>query len=429
MNRRTRVVILGGGFGGLVVARQLSRSKQSSELDIVVIDANPKHIYAPWLYELATSCLTDSSSREEWQSAQTALDFSFHHLRGYREVRFRQAKISEIDERTKHVVLEDGFTVPYDYLVIALGAVPNYFAIPGLEKACVPLKSLNDAYQIRRSIILALRKRKVGQMLNVLVGGAGASGTEFASELAATARAAAERGMIEPNTLIVTLIDAAPSALMLCSKSVRQVAQRRLQSLGVRLKLNTAISSARDGHVILATNPTPGAEKTEPVVMPYDVCVWSGGITVSDTIRKMPFAHDAKGRIIVDATMRVVERDQIFTIGDCAASRNPFTHLPDPQTAQVAVAQAKVVANNILRNISHQSLVTFAYPRHWPIIVTLGGKNACGVIGPLTIRGYSGYLLRRLADLKYFLEVLSVRDAWRFWRRGVKMYAKNEEGE
>ncbi|MCR4311946.1 MAG: FAD-dependent oxidoreductase, partial [Candidatus Uhrbacteria bacterium] len=88
---KTRVVILGGGFGGLVVARRLSRSPIARQLDIVIVDAGAKHVYAPWLYELATSCLTDASNGEEWREAKRSLDFTFSNLKGYTHVRFRQA--------------------------------------------------------------------------------------------------------------------------------------------------------------------------------------------------------------------------------------------------------------------------------------------------------------------------------------------------
>ncbi|KKW30414.1 MAG: Pyridine nucleotide-disulfide oxidoreductase [Candidatus Uhrbacteria bacterium GW2011_GWD2_52_7] len=129
MHRRTRVVILGGGFGGLVTARRLSNSRIADGLDITVVDVTSKHVYAPWLYELATSCLTDASTEAEWQTAQTASDLSFQHLRGYTNVRFRKTNIVGVDKVNKHVLFEDGLTAPYDILVVALGAVPNYFNI------------------------------------------------------------------------------------------------------------------------------------------------------------------------------------------------------------------------------------------------------------------------------------------------------------
>lgn len=429
MQRRTRVVILGGGFGGLVTARRLVTSSLADRLDISIIDSVSKHVYAPWLYELATSCLTDASTESEWRVAQDSSDFAFAQLRGYEGVRFRKTTIIGVDVENKHVLLEGGLTAPYDILVVALGAVSNYFNIPGLEQLSVSLKSLNDAYQIRRHVLLGLHGRKPGQTLRIVIGGAGPNGTELAAELATTAQAAVRRGLIDEGAMSVVLLDAAPSVLMMLPKRVQQRAEKRLREIGVKLELGKSLSSVDGRHVFVSNNPVHGEASAKPSAVPYDVCVWSGGITMSETVRNLPFEHDPKGRIVVDGALRVVGRDDVYAIGDCAASRNPFTHVPDPQIAQVAVMQGKITAGNIIASLTGKSLNTFPYPKAWSILVTLGGKNACGKVGPFVLSGYVGYLLRRLVDLHYFIEVLSLRDAFAFWRRGVVMYAKNEEGE
>src|SRR3989339_122054 len=335
MHRRTRVVILGGGFGGLVTARRLSNSRIADGFDITVVDVTSKHVYAPWLYELATSCLTDASTEAEWQTAQTASDLSFQHLRGYTNVRFRKTNIVGVDKVNKHVLFEDGLTAPYDILVVALGAVSNYFNIPGLEQSSIPLKSLNDAYEIRRRILSLLHKHKSGKTFKVIVGGAGPNGTEIAAELAATVDAAVKRGFLEEGAMSVVLLDAAPSVLMMLPKRLQRCAERQLQHIGVKLVLGKVLSSVNGTHVLVANNPGQGAPASEPSGMPYDVCIWSGGITMSDVVRALPFAHDPKGRLPVDGALRIEGEDDVYAIGDCAASRNPFTHAPDPQTAQV----------------------------------------------------------------------------------------------
>lgn len=416
----TRVVILGGGFGGLIAARRLSHSRRAKRLDVTVVDASKTHVYAPWLYELATSCLTSRSSSQEWHEAKTSLNFSFARLRGYPGVRFRCARVANIDEQSRHVLFDDGTTMPYDKLIIALGAVPNYFGIDGLAHACIPLKTLEDGLRIRERIMAAIAKRPAARPLSVVVGGAGANGTEFASELAVTVRAAVQRGLLAQNAVAITLIDAAPRVLMQLPEAMSLCAQRRLASLGVRVELGKAMSTVSSGRVHLGD----GAN-----ALPFDLCIWSGGITVSDVVRALPFPKDPKGRLLVDKHLRVGGRDDVFAIGDCASLQNPRTHSADPQSAPVAIAQAEIAARNILASLAHRPLVAFPFRASWPILVTLGGKYALGMIYGVRMSGYAAFLLRRLIDLGYFLRVLTFGDAWRFWLRGVAIYAKNEDGD
>ncbi len=433
MEERTRVVILGGGFGGLVVARRLARSHRAGRLlDVTVVDENATHVYTPWLYELATSCLTQASDAREWKAARRALNISFGSLRGFDSVRFRRGRVASVDHAAHHVVLEDGMTIPYDVLVIALGAKTNGFGIVGLRERSIPLKSLGDGFAIRRVVMEKLRSRPRGShALHVVVGGAGPNGTEFAAELMAAARASVRRGYLDHDALDVTLIDAAPDVLVASSPRIRTCARRRLERLGVRVHVGVSLSALADDHAVVAPTPIAGVAAPERASeqLPCDLCVWSGGVTMSDVVRTMSFPKDAKGRIQVDACLRVHGETSVYALGDCASSMNPFTNAPDPQTAEVAVDQAGYVAKNIMRAIAGREGIPFPYPESWSMLITLGGKYAVGNVFGVNVCGYVAYLLRRLVDLRYFLTILSPADALRFWWRGVDVYAKNETGE
>lgn len=413
---QTRVVIVGGGFGGLGVAKRLLSSSITSSLAITIVDSSPVHIYTPWLYEIASSGIGSDDDRDE--AVKTA-DVSLATFSG---IRFRHVAMMSIDRKEQRVLLADKTTVAYDILVLALGSVSNDFGIPGVREHASDLKTVSDALLIRSMISEIVR---AGTSAHIVVVGAGPNGSELAAECAVVLRALTKRGKIPEKSINVTLVDVLPNPLGTLAPSLQRLARRRLRSLGVHLRMDCGLKSVQKESVTLQSmheGKLVGSEE----VLPSDCTVVALGMKMPDVINVLPYAKSSKGRILVDASLRVQGEQRIFALGDCAARIEGSKGKADPQTAQVAVGQAEVVAQNILSTIRNGPMRTYRQRSYWDIMVALGGKYAVGTLLGTSIAGYTAYMIRRFIDARYFLSILPKRQTIMRMIKGAVLYEKNE---
>ena len=422
--KQHRILILGGGFAGLNTALELTkRFRHVDGYEIVLIDRHPEHLYTPLLYEVASGCLEDNGRvcRGSLKEGATIGFESFIKMTGSR-VRFHPGELQSIDTVKNLVRLKDQDDLSYDTLVIALGSETNCYGIPGLEQYAYAMKSLREAYRIRARLHDFLERCEQGKerCLDVVIGGAGATGTELAAELAHFFGRLTRTGQLQKKNWSLRLVEMGPQILNTFSPRVRERAMRRLKQLGVQILTDTKIEEVHDRTIRLSTK-TGGPETTEA-----DVVVWCGGIQPARMLKQTRLPLGPKGHVVVDGTFLVAGYDSVFALGDCAQFQDPHTKEFVPPLAQAAIAQSKQLAENIWHHVHHKPLHAWHPPHTWRTILPLGGAYAVSDLGVTVMQGKLGYALRRFVDFLYLYQLLPVRDAFRIWFEGVKVYLKND---
>lgn len=409
---QTRVVILGGGFGGLTVARRLLRMRLGDRIAITIVDQHEESVYTPWLHEVASGMVHASALRD--------IEIDLVAVRG---IRYRRATVQNIDRVTRHVLCDDGVTIPFDIAVCALGSISNDFGIPGVSAFGLDLKRSGDARAIRERLAVMLQQAGRGKRQRMLVVGNGANGTEYAAEVASMIIMAEQRKLITRGMLTVSLFGMAPEPLMMLSPFLRRRTLTRLAALGVQCEGSLALESMRDGSAVFQP-----MEKGVPVgksrVEAFDCCVTTLGVKMPEVIQALPFEKNERGRIIVDAMLRAKDETAIFVLGDCAVGPGAVA---EPQTAQVALHQSRVVAKNIAAIIRQRPLTRYQPKRLQSIVCTLGKGYALGKVFGVPVWGYTIAMLRRVIDARYFFLATPFADAMRRMLRGFLTYAKEAD--
>ncbi|OGL73238.1 hypothetical protein A3E39_02915 [Candidatus Uhrbacteria bacterium RIFCSPHIGHO2_12_FULL_60_25] len=436
-NTNKPILIVGGGFGGMRVARLLSKRRKELGHPILLIDKHRHHVYTPLLYEVASGCTTGA---EMELSLIRGATFRFGEvMRSCCEIASAQGTVTGVDATRQEARLADGSVLAYGALVLALGSETDFFGIPGLRERAVTLKTRQDALDIRRRVEALMAPKRNGRKngtIRLVVGGGGATGTEFAAEMACCFRSMVRRGALKRDAWEVTLVEATNRLLGMLKPELSAFAKRRLERLGVRVMLDTCFKGVEDGTVVITPRPLkpgesagalvcdlrPGSEKR----LPADCIVWTGGVRGPSVLKSFNLPLDPKDRVIVDSSMRVKGRRNLYAVGDCASLTDPKTGRPVPSLAQAATREADVAAANILADEGlAKTRRAYDFPS-FHTVVPLGGKYALACIGRVTITGFLGWVVRRLADLRYFVTALPVRYALHAYIRGAWLYVKND---
>lgn len=432
-------MILGAGFGGLRTALDLTKYQKKREIpeewEIVLIDKNSYHLYTPLLYEVAAGYIGDDAPSEREFRTGAALPIEF--IISGRKIKFIQSEVRTIDCANKYLGLNGGEKICYDYLVLALGAKTEYFDVSKAEECSYSFKTMHDALVIRRKIVdlLALLRRGNKDRLRIVICGGGATGSEFAAELANFFKRLEKQKIISRRHWSITLIEASPRVVSAFGPKVSGMARLRLENLGVKVMVDVCVKSASFGKITLAPRPLKKGEKEEDLLCEFlsekekeikaDMLIWTAGIRAVNILERCGLPVDVKGRLLVDEYLRVKEADNIFAIGDNAFLLDPKTRQPAPALAQAAILQGKIAAANISRLIQDKPLLLYEFPE-FPSIVPLGGKRAAAKIGNLVLGGFFAWLLHKLADLRYFLKILPQLKAFKVFLKGLRIYLKND---
>lgn len=408
-----RVVIVGGGFGGVSVARQLARRTSRDRVEIVLIEEQDAHVYTPWLYEVATA-ISPVRSEGFVRRARRRATIPFKHFPGFKHIRIVHGKVSDIARDGSHVVLKDGTTLAADIIVIAVGSLTNDFGIPGVKSYASPLKTAQEAEHIAREfrrVCTEVHEHRV-EHATIAVVGAGANGVELVAEIAAARNAFLRMLGSDPTRVRLVLCDAALEPVNMFHQSVRKHVAKRLKKLGVEFFGKTSVKEV-----------VPGEIHAEHLTLSFDLLLWSAGVksrTEPQEVWGLPV--NERGRIRTSDTFQVEGRKKMFALGDSAAR----SEKPDPQSAQVASVQALTVAKNIKALLEGRSLVSFK-KSSWQTLLAVGGSYGVGRIFGIPLRGKLAFWIRRLVDLKYFLSVFPVHCAIMLWYRGVEAYGENDD--
>lgn len=415
----SRVVIIGAGFGGLRTALALAKH---GVYEVVLVEKNTMHVYTPWLYEVASG-RTDGVPHGSANRLKHSAGLSLIKILHGSGVQLRHATVARIDTTHRHVVFNDGNTLAYDALVVAVGSQVSYFGISGLQEYSLPLKTLDDAARIRNCVAQAM-EHAAQRDVNIVIGGGGPSGVELVAELAVMVKARERQGTLPRNRVHFTLVDAGPRVLSMCSPSVSRKTEERLHALGVRVLSNTMVTKLAQNTVHIA--PKPGSQNSaSATVLSCHCMVWCGGVAPSALTAELDVPKDARGRIQIDATGEVVGHVNVFALGDVAVYADAETP-PLPQTAQAADAVATTIARNVAAALARRALTPYVAPKRWPFVIAVGGRYGVADVFGFVITGCAAYALRRAADLRYLLRILPMLTAVRVWRSRMKIYAEND---
>ncbi len=415
-----RVVIVGGGFGGLYTAKRLGRAP----VDLALIDRRNFHVFQPLLYQVATGGLSpgDISSALRWI------------LRRQRNTSVWLADVTGLDAEARTLRLADGAAVPYDTLVAATGSTHHYFGNDGWEAAAPGLKTVEDATEIRRRVLTAFeaaernpdRALEDGWLTFVIVGG-GPTGVELAgaiAELANHTLRADFRG-IDPRWATVLLVEGADRVLPPYPPPLSLAAQRSLERLGVEVRTGIRVTNLAPSQVTLTGN---GMSET----ISARTVLWAAGVRASSFGNVLADATDAPrdraGRIIVNRDLTVPDHPEIFVIGDLAHFAHQ-TGEPLPGVAPVAIQQGRFVADAIRRRLAGNPVRPFRY-RNKGELATVGRAAAVADFGRLRFSGPIAWLLWLFVHLMYLVGfenrvLVFVQWAWNYVtrNRGARLIA------
>jgi NADH:ubiquinone reductase (H+-translocating) len=407
--RRPRVVIIGGGFGGLYAARALKRDA----VDVLVLDRTNHHLFQPLLYQVATATLapTDITAPIRWL------------LRKQENARVLMEEVVRIDVERRIVATAEGDEHAYDYLVVATGARHAYFNHPEWEALAPGLKSVDDAIELRRRILTAFERAEATEdpeeraaWLTFIVVGGGPTGTELAGMLPTIARHALRRDFrrIDPTSTRVILVEGGPKILAAYPDTLSEQARRDLVNLGVDVRAGTLVSEIGPHHVVA------GGEHIHAHTI-----LWAAGNAASPLGRDLHAELDRSGRVVVEPDLSVPGYREVFVIGDLAATTTDGK--PVPGVAPAAMQMGALAATNIRRDLEQRERVPFRY-RNKGDLATIGRHRAIAHFGRVQLTGSLAWwfwLFLHIMYLAGFRNRASVLVEWAYsyftYERGARL--------
>lgn len=394
---KPKVVIIGGGFGGLQAAKEL----KNKDVEITLIDRKNHHTFQPLLYQVATAVLSPG----EIASPIRRILYRAKNI----EVVLGEAV--SIDPKNKRVLLQDESKIPFDYLIVAAGARHSYFGNDDWEESAPGLKTIEDALEIRRRVLLAfeLAEREAiltgrHDPLNFVVIGGGPTGVELAGAIAGIARRALAHDFkaIDTKNARVLLFEGSDRILNSYSPDLSERAKQDLEELGVEVQLNSFVTDIR-----------PGEVKVGDRWVDTSVAIWATGVEASPLGRDLGAEVDKQGRVLVDRDLSVAGHKNIFVIGDMAHFVEKSGETV-PGVAPAAIQMAETAAENILHDLQNEPRVEFEY---WDkgSMATIGRNRAIVEAGRLKMTGFLAWLawlFVHVISLISFRNKLSVMRQW-----------------
>ena len=370
-----RIVVLGGGFGGLSFCKTFRHPTAS----ITIIDRQNHHLFQPLLYQVATAGLSAPEIAEPIRSI----------LRDRPNLSVQMASVTDIDVAARQVITDAG-PFPYDYLVVALGGRTSYFGHPEWEQFAPGLKSLDDAQRIRRQILLAFEKAETAQhaverrqLMTIVVVGGGPTGVELAGAFSELARYVlrSDFRQIDSAQARIILIEGSPRLLNQFSPTLSQEAKNRLEEMGVEVRLNTKVLDIREGVVQLAGETLDAAN-----------IIWAAGVAASHLTTKLGAELDRAGRVKVAPDLSIPAHPEIFAVGDLASVMDEDGK-PVPGVSPAAMQEAAHVARQIMDELDGLPEPRTPF-RYWDkgSMATIGRSAAVAQIGNLELTGYIAWL-------------------------------------
>lgn len=411
-NAAPRVVIVGAGFGGLNAAKTLAKAP----VQVTVIDRKNHHTFQPLLYQVATAGLSPGEIAAPIRSI----------LRSDRNIEVLMAEVTGFDLERRLVQTAES-EVPYDYLIVAAGARHSYFGHPEWEALAPGLKTIEDALEIRRRVLLAFeiaeRQAAAGEKtmpVNFVVVGGGPTGVELAGTLAEISRHALthEFRSIDPARTHILLIEGGPLVLPAYAEDLSRSAEEQLKHLGVEVRTSTTVTSVE-----------PGAVDIGSTRLPASVVLWAAGVAASPLGKKLGVQVDRAGRVPVSPDLSLPEHPNVFVIGDLAAAKDERGKML-PGVAPVAMQEGTFVAKVIREEVESGRAKPRPTFHYWDkgSLATIGRAAAVAQFGRVHISGFIAWLSWLFVHIMFLIGfrnrlLVFIQWAWSYvtYERGARL--------
>jgi NADH:quinone reductase (non-electrogenic) len=398
-----RILILGGGFAGLYAAMELEKTlARDPDIEVTLVNRENFFLFTPMLHEVAASDLD--------------LTTIVNPIRKMlKRVRFFAAEVESIDLAGKQVIASHGFdhhqhSFAYDHIVIGLGSITNFYGLPGLEERALTMKSLGDAIRLRNHLIAHLEEAdsecvtEKNALLCFVVAGGGFAGVETVAAINDFVRdALPSYSHLREGMLRIVLVHSEPVVLPELGEKLGSYSQKKLAERGVEIRVNTKVS---------AVSPR-GVDLSDGTMIEGDTLVWTAGISPNPLLQALPCKKE-RGRLAVDQFMEVVGWPGVWALGDCAAVPDTFTGRAYPPTAQHALREGKVLAQNITAEIRGKPKKPFVFSTIGQL-AAIGKRTGVANILGVNFSGFIAWWLWRtiyLSKLPRFEKKLRVALDW-----------------
>lgn len=416
--KRPKVVVVGGGFAGLYLAKKLARRP----VDVVLIDRSNHHLFQPILYQVATAAIAPEQIATPIRSI----------LRDAVNVEVLLGEVTALDVTKRTVQLADHTSVSYDYLALATGARHSYFGKPEWEALAPGLKTLEDAFEIRRRVLTAFEQAEREpdpvarqKLLTFVVVGGGATGVELAGALAEIRRFALRRDFrrIDPNDATVMLLEGGARLLPSYPAALSQQAKDSLRQLGVDVRTETLVTAIEPGVVHAANWRIPAA-----------TVIWAAGNKASVLTMTLGTELDSQGRVVVGADCTIAGHPEVFVLGDAATYRPSAGGPSLPGTCPVAVQMGEYAGDAILDDVAGRPRRPFRY-RDKGQLAVIGRGRGIADIGPFETSGFVAWLLWIFVHIFFLIGfrnrvVVMFEWAWAYltFQRGARLITGDWRG-
>ena len=422
MHAMKTVVVLGAGYGGLRAALGIAKSGRAR---VILIDKKPYHAFPAQWYEVATLFNAEQKGKQiAWEDFHRffySAAIPIHEIVKHAgpNLEFREAAVSRVIPRRSLIELEDGSELAYDWLIVALGSQTNYFNIPHLESNSYGFKSVEEALNVRDRIDEIFLNAPKHKKITIVVGGGGFTGTELAGELVGYMEKLSRQHKHPHGGWACVVVEAGKSVLGGTSPWIQKQASARLHKLGVTVLLDSPIVDVWPNSLII------GPEKRS---LPFDLLLWTAGVKGAcegDLFEDV--TREKRNCLVVDETLRLAAHQNVFVIGDIAATIHPVTKMPMPMTAQKALHEGSYVERAMKRLLKNDKAILESYvPKKSSFIIPIGGKYALVETPYVHAAGFPIWVLKYVVLFKYLITILPFLKSIGVVARELRLFTKND---
>ncbi len=405
---KDKIVIVGGGFAGMRLVKEL----KNQPVDIILIDKQNYHSFQPLFYQVASARLEPAS-----------ISFPFRKVfQKYRNFEFRMAEVKSADVNNNLLITSNG-VVHYDHLVVSTGCTTNFFGNDEIRRNSLAMKTMQEAIEIRNRILLDFEAyltagyEEQEALMNIVIVGAGATGVELAGAFAELKNEILPKDYpnVDFSRLKITLLEGSPFTLSVMSDESKKMSRKYLEDLGVEIKTGVTLTSYDGNTAKLSTGETIRCRNL----------IWSAGVT-GNTIEGITVKENiVRNRYLVDRFNRVKDSENVYALGDIALMQTPTYPNGHPQVANVAITQAKNLADNIKKSLQGRKTNEYEY-RNKGSMATIGKHKAVVDLKFWKFQGFFAWLIWMFLHLMLILSVrnkliIFINWAWSYFTKDTSL--------